>query len=146
MSDMFWTALFVFLGTVASAIATYVGAKGAKRALAAQTVELAANAETVSTKLATTVDSRAKKTDDKQEEILAGTKEIHGLVNSGSDKLKAEIKALKDELTATRQEMAAEKDRANAQANELATTINSLLERLLKRHKRRARRTTRGTR
>jgi hypothetical protein len=53
--------------------------------------------------------------------LLAGNDRIHELVNSGSDKLKGEIAALKIELA-----------RAREQTTQLTETINGLLARVLR--------------
>ncbi len=53
---------------------------------------------------------------DKTDQVIAGNEKIHELVNSGSDKMKLEILALKAELV-----------RANERTDKLATTIDQML-------------------
>jgi len=60
--------------------------------------------------------SLAKDNNAKTDEVIAGNVKIHELVNSGSDKMKLEIAALKAELL-----------RANDRTDKLAATIDQLL-------------------
>jgi len=91
-------------------------ANGAAQIITADKADVAAASAGVAAGKAETAAGLIKENTAKTDEVIAGNVKIHELVNSGSDKMKLEIAALKDEL-----------QRANARTDKLAATIEGLL-------------------